>query len=363
MNSLIGIRLRALREQRKLSQEDLARLIGFKDRQTVSAIETGERRMSAEELLTAVQKLNAPLDFFTDPFLLAGEGKFSWRQSNVAPPALNSYERVSGRWIAASRTLAPQVGKPSPYLRQSLKLTAKSRFEDAMDAGERFAADFELGPIPSARLADVMERKLNILVLMVDAIKGVSGAACRLPDLDVVLINRQEVPGRRHFDLAHELFHILTWDTMPPEHVEEAVEQSKIRVEQLANSFASAVLMPSAVLDRYGPWNREVTERLNQVADELGVTATALKWRLLVIGRLDQAIAAEIRDADLRNNGRKETSGKPPLPFSKPFMEVITLALKEGRLSLRRAADLLDTSIDDLGDLCTAYGFETPDEL
>ena len=100
-----------------------------------------------------------------------------------------------------------------------------------------------------------MERELGVLVLMVDAIEGVSGAACRLPALDAVLINRREAPGRRHFDLAHELFHILTWDTMPPEHVEDASEHSKNRVEQLANSFASALLMPPAVLDRFGPWD------------------------------------------------------------------------------------------------------------
>src|SRR4249920_302848 len=77
---LIGARIRALREERKLSQDDLARLFGFKDRQTVSAIETGERRVSAEELLTAIEKLGASLDYFTDPFLLVGEGSFSWRQ-------------------------------------------------------------------------------------------------------------------------------------------------------------------------------------------------------------------------------------------------------------------------------------------
>ena len=51
---LIGTRIKALREERKLSQDDLARAFGFKDRQTVSAIETGERRVSAEELLTAI---------------------------------------------------------------------------------------------------------------------------------------------------------------------------------------------------------------------------------------------------------------------------------------------------------------------
>src|ERR1700691_1757583 len=80
MTNLIGARIKALREERKLSQDDLARMFGFRDRQTVSAIETGERRVSAEELLLAVEKLGASLDYFTDPFQLAGEGKFSWRR-------------------------------------------------------------------------------------------------------------------------------------------------------------------------------------------------------------------------------------------------------------------------------------------
>src|ERR1700680_902291 len=134
--NLIGTRNKALREERKLSQDDVARLFGFKDRQTVSAIETGERRLSAEELLAAVEKLGASLDYFTNPFLLAGEGKFSWRQSNVGLERLNAFERVAGRWVAASRTLAPQVGRPASYLRQALKLTARSQFGEAMAAGE-----------------------------------------------------------------------------------------------------------------------------------------------------------------------------------------------------------------------------------
>src|SRR5262245_12021847 len=119
--NLIGARIKALREERKLSQDDLALIFGFKDRQTVSAIETGERRVSADELLLAVQKLGASLEYFTDPFRLTGEGAFSWRQTKMALASLMSYERVAGRWIAALRTLAPQVGKPASVLRQSLR--------------------------------------------------------------------------------------------------------------------------------------------------------------------------------------------------------------------------------------------------
>jgi Zn-dependent peptidase ImmA (M78 family)/DNA-binding XRE family transcriptional regulator len=360
---LIGTRIKALREDRKLSQDDLARIFGFKDRQTVSAIETGERRLSAEELLVAIDKLGAPLDYFTNPFLLVGEGKFSWRQSNVGLAQLTAFERVAGRWIAANRRLAPEVGRPAPYLRQALKLIARSTFEDAMAAGERFAQGFKLGAVPAKRLAEIMEHRLGILVLMVDAIDGVSGAACRLPELDAVIINRHEVVGRRHFDLAHELFHVLTWDTMPPEHIEEASEIGKGRVEQLANNFASALLMPSAALKPFGAPGDDIVKWLNATADALEVTATALKWRLVALGKLDQTKAKAIPDAALRNNGREVVRDKPPPLFSKPFMEVIALAIKQGQISARKAADVLDRSIDDLADLCATHGVEAAFDL
>jgi Zn-dependent peptidase ImmA (M78 family)/DNA-binding XRE family transcriptional regulator len=361
--SLIGARIKALREERKLSQDDVARLFGFKDRQTVSAIETGERRLSAEELLLAVEKLGASLDYFINPFLLVGEGKFSWRQTNVGLAQLDAFERVAGRWIAADRTLAPQVGRPAPYLRQTLKLTSKSTFEDAMAAGEHVAADLELGRVPAQRLPEVMEQKLGILVLMVDAIDRVSGAACRLPDLDAVIINRHEVAGRRHFDLAHELFHIMTWDTMPPEHIEEATEISRNRVEQLANNFASAVLMPAPALERFGVPGTDKVKWLNATADALEVTATALKWRMVALGRLDQAQAKAVPDAALRNNGHKDVRNEPPPLFSKQFMEVIALAIKQGQISARKAADVLDLSIDDLADLCRSHGVKAAFDL
>ena len=109
-------------------------------------------------------------------------------------------------------------------MRCTLGLFRRSSVEDAIRAGERFVAEFGLGDVPAMRLADVMERELGILVLMVDADREISGAACRLPEPDAVLIARHEVEGRRHFDPAHELFHLLTWDAMPPEQREEARE-------------------------------------------------------------------------------------------------------------------------------------------
>jgi XRE family transcriptional regulator, fatty acid utilization regulator len=362
MTQLIGTRIKALREARGLSQEQLSRQLGFNDRQTLSAIENGERRVSAEELLLLVQRLGATLDDFTDPFRLDGEGKFSWRQTNVGHQRLFAYERSAGRWIAAYRTLARQIGRETPLLRHSLGVTKQHSYEDAAGAGERFVAEFKLGHIPARSLADVIERQLGILVLMVDAIDGVSGAACRLPDLDVVLINRHEVPGRRHFDLAHELFHILTWDTMPPEHVEEAVETSKHRIEQLANNFASAILMPASVLAEYGDWSGlkgdHLIEMLNTTAEKLLVTASALKWRLVALGCLSMPVARSISDSVLRHNGRENEAPPivPPPPFSKQFVEVIADAMTQGHISARKVSSLLDVPTDALAELFSEHG-------
>jgi Zn-dependent peptidase ImmA (M78 family)/transcriptional regulator with XRE-family HTH domain len=374
-NLLIGQRLKALREEKKLSQDELAHIFGFKDRQTVSAIETGERRLSAEELLIAVRELGAPLDYFTDPFRLVGEGRFNWRQSGVPSQVLGAYEHVAGQIIAAFRTLGTEVGEKPPLVRHSLRLTKNSRFEDAAEAGERFAAEHKLGDVPAQRLAEVMERDLNVLVLMVTpSHAGVSGAACRLPDLDVVLINRDEVPGRRHFDLAHELFHILTWDAMPPVHVEDATETGGAnRVEQLANSFASALLMPSRIVKAAADWRAlrgdALIADLNAMADRLEVTSTALLWRLVSLGLLEKAEARAVPAEAIRNNGHptglfadKRAAGRPPL-FSKRFVEIVARAVEEGRVSIRKIAGLLGLSVDDLGDLFAAHGVPAPYEL
>jgi XRE family transcriptional regulator, fatty acid utilization regulator len=374
-NTLIGQRLKSLREEKSLSQDDLARLFGFKDRQTVSAIETGERRLSADELLVAVQKLGASLEYFTDPFRLAGEGRFNWRQSGVSPGLLDAYEKIAGHLIAAFRTLGEDVGEKPALLRYALKLSKNSSFEDAEEAGERFAAEHGLGDAPARRLAEIMERDLSILVLMVDPNDvGISGAACRLSNLDIVLINRNEVPGRRHFDLAHELFHVLTWDAMPPERVEDtSLNAKRSRVEQLADCFAAAVLMPRSVAEAAADWKSlavaALPPTLNMVADRLGVTSLALKWRLVSLGLIDRATEKLIPSDALRNNGHptglfaEDHGAKRPPLFSKRFVEIVARAVDEGRVSTRKIASLLGLSVDDLGELFATHGVPAPYEL
>lgn len=368
---VIGARLRALREKRGLSQLELSRHLGFRSRQTLSAIEAGDRKVTVNELLLAAEHLGEDIDYFTDPFRLVAEGSFCWRKAapDITSERLDQYEDRVGRWLAAFRHLAPRVDRPLPLLAcRKLGLGPRSTFEDAIAAGEQFAEEFELGARPAERLAETMEKKLGILVLMVDSetSRGISGAACRLPELDAVLIARGEVVGRRHFDLAHELFHILTWETMPPKRLEPGRDSGGNRVEKLANNFAGAVLMPARSLQRCRDWNElpETTliDRLNALADEMLVTSSALRWRLAGLGMLKGSTANALPESALRNNGGKAKPAVPP-PFSRPFADVLAAAIDQGRISIRLAADLADMTIDNLTDLFHAHGIENPIHL
>lgn len=361
----IGLRLKAARERADLTQKELASALGLEHRQTLASIETGERRLTAEELLRAVSVLGVDLDYFTDSFRLVGEGRFSFRaQSRIASNLLDQFEDRAGRWIATYRELGAQQGEERSWLAHKLALSRHSTFEEAQAAAEAIVGSWHLGERPAESLHSAAERYLNALVLYVDAPSGISGAASQVPHLNSVLVNRREPEGRRNYDLAHELFHLLTWDVMPPERVEAADVPrggKGNRVEQLAENFAAALLMPEAILrTRWEARDQSVDLHrwLNETAVDLRVSAVACKWRLHNLGCLSKADLLEINDQRLVANGRPVDAEPPVRPFSERFVQRIASAIDAGRLSVRRAASLLALSLSELASLLQDYGIE-----
>lgn len=349
----IAVRLRALRERAALSQQQVADGLGFADRQTVAAIEAGERRVAPAELVRAAALFGVGMETFVDPFRLVGEGAFSFRTRDVEPETLAAFEEQVGRWIATYRELGRQAGAPTRRTGLKLELTPRSSFEEAAEAAEYLWSAWELGPVPADRLQDAIEERLGILVLHVDAPEGISGAASRLPSHDTIVVNRRESEGRRSFDLAHELFHLLTWEAMPPRRVEaqESPKGKGSRVEQLAENFAAALLMPSELVR--ARWNRrdeeEIGTWLGATAAELRVSGTALRWRLVNLKLLAESAPVAVRP-------RSAGGGRRPSPFSRAFVARIAGGLEAGHLSVRRAASLLDLAPAELGALCATHG-------
>lgn len=352
-------RIKRLREQRGLTQDDVAAPMGFAHRQTVADIEAGKRRIQPEELLRLSEIFDVDLEHLTDPFRLVGEGRFNFRTADVSEDVIDEFEAQAGRWIATYRELRTGAGLRSSRLTHKLDLRERSSFEDAQEAGEELHALWELGGVPAARLPDAIREHLETEVLFVDAPAGLSGAAIELPGLNAVLINRSEPAGRRNFDLAHELFHLLTWEAMPPTRVEqrEIPRRKGNRVERLAENFAGALLMPGRILrERWEDrGDEELTPWLNRTATDLQVTALALKWRLVAAKLLAQSDARRIDDRALASNGGAAEAPPPP-PFSPDFVARVHDAVESGRLSLRKATTLLGVTPSQFSDLCETYG-------
>ncbi|MAI31021.1 MAG: DNA-binding protein [Rhodopirellula sp.] len=370
MSDVISQRLAHLRKVHGIPQSELSEAMGFKDRQTLSAIESGARRIKADELIRAASKLGVSPEVFTDPYRLVGEGRFSWRHTDASTDELCAFEEKAGVWIAMYRRLCEQRGECNSPILPRMDLTKKSSFEEAQKYGEELAEQLELGPIPARNLEVAVQKSLKTLVLHVNSNKGISGAACQVSKLNVILINRDESDERRHFDLAHELFHILTWDVMPPEHFETTTlpkKREQKRVEDLANNFAAGLLMPSSALARHletlPSGISALTEWLNKLGKELEVSAVALKWRLVNLGELSAVDARKIDDSSLRNHGQVLVSRKRPPLFSAVFVETLFWGLAEGKISARKAARLLDMTIDDMLCLLDDYGLETNIDL
>lgn len=355
-----------------MSQEVLSKHLGFKDRQTVSAIENGDRSVRADELVKLSEILEKNIDFFIEPFNVIGEAAFSWRVApNADDSVLSRFEEHSGKIIGMLRWLRANEPSARSLLRRNLGLSILSSYEDAQASGEHLAELLPSDLVPAESLIQFMETELDLPVLFVDVPEDsfISGACCHLPDLGVVMVNRQESPGRRNFDIAHELFHALTWNTLQPDRrdvyssdergtppVAPRSRTRSQRVEQLANNFAAALLMPIPHLKRLiDPTKAKDPAHLAMVAGQLRVTNQALAWRLYNLNWIDDQLRGAM-------SYERSSFVEPvaPKPFSTSFVSLIANVIERGRLSPRKAAKALGLDLYGFADLLETHGVTVP---
>ncbi len=368
-HAMVGERVKEARNSQGMKQEQLAEFMGFKDRQTLSNIERGKRKVSTEDLLMLMRKLNKPIEYFTDPYLMAGNNTFSWRTSS-REISTGSYEDTVRNTILAYRRFSAQLKKKFNPVVPIIRITERSSFEEAWEAGEVIAEKLNLGRVPAKKTSDAL-RKLSITLLYVDAPDGISGVACHTADFNAILINRNESESRRNLSIAHELFHILTWDEMKPETIDvihDNKEQTP-RIELLANNFAAGLLVPSKYLEPlWRKYKREQTEDIHEwlkiTAQSFHVSGEALRWRLVNLGWLTKGDSNSIDTDKLRTASLAGgCDGEKPKLYSRVFAERIRDVIANGFVSVRKVASLLGCYVEDLNDLFLDYDLESPMDI
>ncbi len=358
-NVSIGARVAEVRNARGLTQQHLAELIGVGHAQTVHTIESGQRALKAAELVRIARVLNV------SPLMLIGD-------SPVPTPPVVRWREVRDE-KARAREEAVFLSRCERYgfVESILNIGVQKKLQDLpldlsttsfKDAG-RWAIELRkelgLGEISAPALRETLENLAGVKIFLSSLVGG-SGAATKGEFGPAILANRAEPVERQAFSLAHELFHLLTWEVLPAKG--EALDADKDRYnEQLANAFASSLLLPAdPLLQRLGPEpleGRQVME-VERIAREFGVSLPALLYRLVNLGRLSRESAEQVIE-----NPRREKAALPPPTAGESELpgRFVTLAFQayvDGQISIGKLAELLETTVGMLPKVLADHGFD-----
>jgi Zn-dependent peptidase ImmA (M78 family) len=227
---------------------------------------------------------------------------------------------------------------------------------------EEVARQFSLGTKPAAVLEGVLEDSYGVKIWYAPLEKG-SAASVLGPFGPAILMNSNEAPWRRNYNFAHEVFHLITWKSVPPSLL-LVKPKFRAKIEQFANSFASHLLLPAesllGELRTYVSNNQLSYGDLVDLARSFYISTEALAYRLLNLKQLKQETVDKLlADPAFRSLDKCSMAACwRPIPPEIPerFVRLGFLAYSRGKLSKAKFASLLDTSIADLNHFLQEYG-------
>ncbi len=240
----IGARLRFARETMgfKLSRVSEQTGIGIS---SLSEWERDIRDPSVSQLVKLAAVYKKSLDFF----IVEEEpqpGVVLWRQRPDREFALASEQTLiqMAQWYDHLEHLCG-IAEP-PNLDFAMGNPTDFRSYDAESLAHDFRTRHSLGERPATVLLRVLEDVCRVKVFHLE-FEPLGTAACTLTDRfgAAVLLNSNNDSWRRNFDLAHELFHLLTWKIFRA--AKHSLDAS-LKEEELADCFAGHLLMPTEAL-------------------------------------------------------------------------------------------------------------------
>jgi len=241
--------------------------------------------------------------------------------------------------------------------------------ENGFEAADKLGADIyrrlDLGSRPACNLLNILENTLRFKVIHLALGEGLSGASIVDSTLGVgILINAYDAPWRRNFDLAHELFHIVTWKIFSHEEIGDGTRKTK--PEQYADSFAASLLLPKDhLLDALKEivMNQQLKlVDIIELAKEFGVSSEAVLWRLVNLKKLKKSQVEKILgDAEFRNMDRGLRRGlyeeHQPEKFPQRYISLACRCLMEGKISRGLFAEYLEIDRPGIDDYLSAAGY------
>jgi len=238
----------------------------------------------------------------------------------------------------------PQVAERSDTFDYGRAESLAKRVHDALQLGDR----------PGRQLLSVLEEVWGVKVFHLHFEPTGTAASTRSERLGLaVLLNAANVRWRRNFDIAHELFHLLTWHIFRTDSTGfPCVSMDK--EEKLATCFARNLLMPPeavrTAISQRSRAGKISYEALFDIARQFDVSIEALMFHAHMLYNRppeefpDTAAAIEKAKALAPILEDREREDTPPAERPDRFRALAVEALWRGELSIGRFAEYMGIS-------------------
>lgn len=346
----VSERLRYARERAGLKGPKVREMTGI-GQSSLSEFENGRREPSLAQLQKLASAYRRSLSFFLEEGSIPQE-QVLWREKPETEAA--DLEAQFLRLCEQYHNLEVWTGDEIPvYLPQARGQADRYGYPDAEALAKRVRDALELGGRPGLALLPVLEEVCGVKIFHLDFEPTGTAASAKSDTFGAgVLLNAGNVRWRRNFDLAHELFHLLTWDIFRQPESDGATSSCASETEEkLAQCFAINVLMPSdavrTALNNKVKDHKLPFEGLFDVARQFDVSVETMLWRMhhlhLLSGDEDKtkglidrakALAPVLED-------RQQTR---PEKWPERYKALAIKALRHGAISVGRFAEYLDIS-------------------
>jgi Zn-dependent peptidase ImmA (M78 family)/DNA-binding XRE family transcriptional regulator len=320
----LGLELQAARKRKGMRQEDAAKIINV-GRTTLTAIEKGERRITAAELVKLATAYDAQVSDFVRPRPIISPTVEQFR----GPAELMSEDREEiepyvARAIEYARTYveleelrkAPLVRKyPTVYESRG----PVQRVAEGIAIEERQRLALGDGPLPPLR--DVFEQYVGLRIFYI----GLPKKFAEIYFYDDVLggcivVNRKHPEERRRWSLVHGYLHFLAHRYHTDVTYDEELFRPSTPEERLAEAFTPHFLMPATGLKR----------RYNDMAQVKNGFSTADLLTLANMYAVSvQALTLRLEDLDLLPTGMWQSLKARKFPIQ-DYQEKLGLKSIEG---------------------------------
>ncbi len=329
----IGSRLKTAREAIGYTQRMASQASGIGE-SSISEYENGRREPKFSQLSKLADAYKKPVEFFLSE-QEPPQAVMLWRD----PPDKDVMKKTEAEFQQLCQqyhnieALMDELGRldlPAPPITDP----AQFSYETAELFAKKVQDRFRLGDVPIASLKQILEQTYYVKIFYLNFV-GSAVSTVSEQFGPAILLNARNKQWRRSYDLAHELFHILTWNVFRSKRAVETEDE-----DRLANAFASRLLMPEeSIKDRLRSNSNKQGQisfdKLDDIAREFDVSLQALIYRIATICRFKREEAQRLCDAaDRYTRSFRPRESQEPRKLPERYCDLAVRALREGKLSL-----------------------------